>query len=94
MEEDDDFFDEDEEVSLDYAAATSDEESALSDLLLELTINIVRLRMLMEEAEEGEFKAVFRRLASFHAEVARLPKSPALKEPMGFKAPKKKRSKD
>ena len=92
MDEDDDFFEDDEDPSWEMAGSPDSSESAMSDLLLELTINVVRLRMLMEDAEEGEFKAVFKRLSSFHAEVTKLPKEPTPREPLGFKAPSKKKS--
>src|SRR5690606_32426258 len=87
VEEDEDEWDEEEEeVDFDLSAPPEDTEQAMADLLLELTTNVVRLRLLMEEADEGEYKAAFKRLRAFREETSRLPAGPAPSTPMGFKA--------
>lgn len=85
-EDEDDWDEEEEEVDFDLSAPPEDTEQAMADLLLELTINVVRLRLLMEEADEGEYKAAFKRLRAFREEISRLPEGPAPSAPMGFKA--------
>jgi len=85
-EDEDDWDEEEEEVDFDLSAPPEDTEQAMADLLLELTINVVRLRLLMEEADEGEYKAAFKRLRAFREEISRLPEGPAPSTPMGFKA--------
>lgn len=86
VEEDEEEWDEDEEVDFDLTAPPEDDsEQAMAELLLELTINVVRLRLLMEEADEGEYKAAFKRLRAFREEISRLPEGPEPSNPMGFK---------
>lgn len=86
VEEDEEEWDEDEEVDFDLTAPPDDDsEQAMAELLLELTINVVRLRLLMEEADEGEYKAAFKRLRAFREEISRLPEGPEPSTPMGFK---------
>lgn len=85
VEEDEEWEEEDEAVDFDLAAPAEDSENDVAELLLELTINVVRLRMLMDEAEEGEYKAAFKRLQTFYDELERLPNSPTFKRPMGFR---------
>lgn len=59
----------------------------LNDLLLELTTYTTRLRVLLTEAEEDEFRAALPRFKGFIEEVERLPAEPQRRRRIGFQAP-------
>lgn len=93
-EDEEEFWEEKEEVLIptDALANAPDGPTMLADLLLELTAYTTRLRILLEEAEEGEFKAIVPRYQGFIDEVQRLPTQATKRTPIGFQAPEPKKT--
>lgn len=91
--DDDDWDDIPEFIATPAHALPPEGPTVLSDLLLELTTHTSRLRVLLSEAEEDEFKAALPRFRSFIEEVSRLPQGPTRRKPMGFTVEAKKKPK-
>lgn len=62
-----------------------DQQTVVADLLLELTMATTRLRILLSEADEDEYKAVKPRMDAFIDELCRIPTDPRKRTTIGFK---------
>lgn len=93
---DDEEYEDDEEFWEDEApldttnafASAPDGPTMLADLLLELSSAMMKLRVLLTEAEEAEFMAVVPRYAALLEEVDKLPTEPTRRRKIGFKVEK------
>jgi hypothetical protein len=63
--------------------------SETGELLMEMTIQTVRLQIMMAEADEQEWKTFGPRYAAFVSAVGNLPRAPTPRRAMGFKAVRK-----
>jgi hypothetical protein len=61
----------------------------LADLLLDMASAVIKLNILLQEAEDDEFKAVTGRLGVFRGLVDNLPTSPRARRAVGFRVAKK-----
>jgi len=72
------------------STATEDGQTAeLADLLLTTTLDVIRLRVLLEESDEVLWRAVGSRLEMFHEEIRRIPVEPTPRKRIGFRPPAK-----
>ncbi len=68
-------------------------DGALGDLLLELITAVVRLNVLLGEADESEFRAARGRLGTLRKAMDELPTEPRARRRVGFKTPQKRKRK-
>lgn len=57
---------------------------ALGELILDLTLGMVKVRVLLEEADEDAWKVLKPRLDRFRDEIQRLPSAPRARRRIGF----------
>lgn len=63
----------------------SDNVEVLAEHILELTCSLVKLNILLTEADEREWSAVKARLAALRRATELIPKAPTQRRTMGFK---------
>jgi hypothetical protein len=66
---------------------------ALGELLLDLTLGMLKVRVLLEEADEDVWKVLGPRLARVHDEISRLPSAPRPRRRIGYGPASKVKSK-